>query len=141
MAYYAKLTYFGIDAYQVAVLRVCAVRAITPGLASYADQGGRPAMKGPMVSRAAEWFVRLSEKLRRSVDAASSGVIRLDLGELAAVWVCSRSEAEWLLCKAALHVGLAVGVVDRVFCDVMTVEQACTVLDESGFEYCESLMH
>lgn len=78
---------------------------------------------------------------RRSVDAASSGVIRLDLGELAAVWVCSCDEAEWILCEAALRAGLAVGVVDSMFCDVMTVEQACAVLDERGFEHCESVVH
>lgn len=94
-----------------------------------------------MVPFSAEWFVRLSEQLKRSVDAASSRLIRFDLGELAAEWSCSCDEAEWILCEAALRAGLAVGAVDNMYCDVMTVEQAYAALDESGFEYCEGVVH
>ena len=39
-------------------------------------------------------------------------------------------EAEWILSEAATHAGLAVGVAQEGFFDVMTIEEAHAALDE-----------
>ncbi|HLG90347.1 MAG TPA: hypothetical protein VKZ79_24510 [Alphaproteobacteria bacterium] len=49
---------------------------------------------------------------------------------LTALFACSPDQAEQILCEAALHAGLAVGVVQDRFYDVMTTEEACAVLDD-----------
>jgi hypothetical protein len=76
------------------------------------------------------WLDALGTSLRRSVDDAPCRVIRFDMSELAALWGCPSDEAERILCEAALRAGLAVGVVDRSFCDVMTIEEAQAALEE-----------
>ena len=77
------------------------------------------------------WLAKLAEYLRQNVDVSPYGAIRLDLTELAALWACSRDEAETSLCDAAVNAELAVGVVDDIFCDVMTVDEAHAVLEAS----------
>lgn len=74
------------------------------------------------------WLMELSTILRRDVDAAVNGVIRIDISRLTALWVCSQDEAEPILFEAAIRAGLAVGVVSGRFYDVMTFENAQAVL-------------
>jgi len=66
--------------------------------------------------------------LRRDVDAAINGVIRIDISRLTALWTCSQDEAEPILFEAAIRAGLAIGVVSGRFYDVMTIEKAQVIL-------------
>ena len=76
------------------------------------------------------WLLELSMLLQRDVAAAEAGIIRIEVSALTALWACSPVEAEWILSEAATHAGLAVGVAQEGFFDVMTIEEAHAALDE-----------
>ncbi len=98
-------------------------------------------MTWPTIPRSLQRVAEFGRQLRREVDAAPSGVIRFDMAKLAALWACSPDEAEEILCEAAQHAVLAVGIVEGKFFDVMTIEEAQAVLREQDPENHERPLH
>jgi hypothetical protein len=75
------------------------------------------------------WLDALSEFLLRRVEASARRRISLDIGTLASLWNWPPEQTEAIVCQAASEAGLAVGIVDAATLDIMTLEEALSLLE------------